>query len=48
MGDEAEIPRPHLRPVARPLPQHLQIDLLVAKAQGPAPKVMGSILKALL
>lgn len=34
-GDEAEIPRPHLRPIARLLPKQLQIDLLVAKTQRP-------------
>lgn len=40
-GDEAEIPRAHLSPVTRLLPQQLQIDLLVAKAQGPAPRPEG-------
>ncbi len=40
-GDKADIPRPHLRPIARLLPQQLQIDLLVAKAQGPAPRPEG-------
>jgi hypothetical protein len=40
-SDEAEIPRPHLRPVARLLPGQLQIDLLVAKAQRPAPLAKG-------
>ncbi len=45
-GDKADIPRPHLRPIARLLPKQLQIDLLVAKPYrpAPAPKVMASIL----
>ncbi len=40
-GDQADIPRPYLRPIARLLPQQLQIDLLVAKPHRPAPRTEG-------